>query len=151
MLCVFLYTFAQNVGPNHILPALGLATLLQGAPKGTTIIDIGTGGGFPGLPLAIACPQAKLLLIDSVGKKVSYVILVLQAAQCVSSRTDASVSLSHILLQIQAVTDMAERLGLTNVVTRHGRVEEVILSALCAFSKPPFISHVDAFDLPHGR
>lgn len=59
---------------------------------------------------------------------------------------------SYTPAQIQAVTDMAERLGLTNVVTRHGRVEEVIPPALRAFSKPPFISHVDAFfNLPHGR
>ncbi|EWM29945.1 16s rrna methyltransferase [Nannochloropsis gaditana] len=85
----------QNVLPNHILPALGLATLLRKAPAGTSVLDIGTGGGFPGLPLAIACPQLNLLLVDATGKK------------------------------IRAVAAMSARLNLKNVATLHARIEEV--------------------------
>lgn len=86
----------RNVVPNHILPALGLARLMHGAPKGTRVLDIGTGGGFPGLPLAICCPQLDLMLVDSTGKK------------------------------IKAVQAMAEALGLTDrVATAHARIEEL--------------------------
>jgi 2-polyprenyl-3-methyl-5-hydroxy-6-metoxy-1,4-benzoquinol methylase len=59
-----------NVVPSHLLAALGPARLLSGAPEGTRVLDIGTGGGFPGLPVAIACPQLRLTLVDSTGKKV---------------------------------------------------------------------------------
>ena len=63
--------------------------------SGQRVCDVGTGGGFPGLPLAIARPDVEFLLIDSVGKKIA------------------------------AVKDMAEQLGLTNVKTYHGRAESV--------------------------
>ena len=63
--------------------------------SGQRVCDVGTGGGFPGLPLAIARPDVEFLLIDSVGKKIT------------------------------AVKDMAEQLGLTNVKTYHGRAESV--------------------------
>jgi 16S rRNA (guanine(527)-N(7))-methyltransferase RsmG len=59
------------------------------------VCDVGTGGGFPGLPLAIARPDVDFLLIDSVGKKIT------------------------------AVQDMADQLGLTNVKTYHGRAESI--------------------------
>lgn len=74
------------------------------------VIDVGTGGGFPGLPLAIAYPECDFLLVDSVGKKLG------------------------------AVQDMADRLGLTNVKTRHERAE--VLAAQKGFSP---------FDLCVGR
>ena len=62
------------------------------------VLDVGTGGGLPGLPLAICYPNVKFTLIDGTGKKIA------------------------------AVTDMAGRLGLTNVRTFHVRAEEVSVS-----------------------
>lgn len=58
-------------------------------------MDVGTGGGFPGLPLAICCPNVHFLLVDSIGKK------------------------------IKVVGDMAAKLGLQNVTARHTNVKEV--------------------------
>ena len=87
---------------RHVLPCLAPLAMTQDNSNGVVInnnnqriVDVGTGGGFPGLPLAIAYPQSNFLLVDSVGKK------------------------------LKAVQDMADQLGLTNLKTHHGRAEEL--------------------------
>lgn len=82
---------------RHVLHSLCIAKVVSFAP-GTRILDVGTGGGFPGIPLAIMFPQAEFHLIDSIGKKV------------------------------RAVQQMAEALGLVNVTTRQIRAENVTAS-----------------------
>ena len=57
---------------RHVLHSLGIAKVVQFKP-GTTVLDVGTGGGFPGIPLAILFPQAHFHLIDSIGKKIKVV------------------------------------------------------------------------------
>ncbi len=57
---------------NHILHSIAIAKLIQ-FEKGTKILDIGTGGGFPGIPLAILFPEVDFLLVDSIGKKIKVV------------------------------------------------------------------------------
>ncbi|MBR6285850.1 MAG: 16S rRNA (guanine(527)-N(7))-methyltransferase RsmG [Bacteroidaceae bacterium] len=59
----------QNVYEHHVLHSLGIAQAINFKP-GTNILDFGTGGGFPGVPLAILFPDCKFHLIDSIGKKV---------------------------------------------------------------------------------
>lgn len=59
----------DNLYPHHILHSLGIAKMLHFRP-GTRVLDLGTGGGFPGIPLAILFPDVEFKLIDSIGKKV---------------------------------------------------------------------------------
>lgn len=79
---------------KHILHSLGIAKVMPFS-NGTKVLDIGTGGGFPGIPLAILFPEVEFTLIDSIGKK------------------------------IKVVQAVADGLGLKNVTAIHGRAEKL--------------------------
>lgn len=79
---------------RHILHSLGIAKFCE-FKAGEQVLDVGTGGGFPGIPLAILFPETNFHLVDSIGKK------------------------------IKVVTEVAEALGLTNVKASHLRAEQV--------------------------
>lgn len=83
----------DNLYEHHVLHSLAIAKLLPFQP-GTTVMDVGTGGGFPGIPLAILFPDCQFLLIDSIGKK------------------------------IKVASEIAQALGLTNVECKQERVEK---------------------------
>lgn len=62
----------DNLYINHVLHSLGIAKVQTFKP-GSTILDVGTGGGFPGIPLAILFPETNFHLVDSIGKKITVV------------------------------------------------------------------------------
>jgi 16S rRNA (guanine527-N7)-methyltransferase len=68
----------DNLYINHVLHSLGIAKVISFQP-GSKILDVGTGGGFPGIPLAILFPEAQFHLVDSIGKKITVVKAVADA------------------------------------------------------------------------
>ncbi|MEX1239325.1 MAG: 16S rRNA (guanine(527)-N(7))-methyltransferase RsmG [Cyclobacteriaceae bacterium] len=62
----------DNLYLNHVLHSLGIARVVYFNP-GTSVLDVGTGGGFPGIPLAILFPETQFHLVDSIGKKITVV------------------------------------------------------------------------------
>ena len=69
----------DNLYVNHVLHSLGIAKVMQ-FRAGATVLDVGTGGGFPGIPLAIMFPDTKFHLVDSIGKKITVVKAVAEGA-----------------------------------------------------------------------
>lgn len=101
---------------HHVLHSLSIAKVIQFTP-GTKIMDVGCGGGFPGIPLAILFPECEFYLVDSIGKK------------------------------IKVVNEVASALGLKNIKAEHTRVQQVkdkfdfiISRAVTAF--PKFVNMV---------
>ena len=76
----------DNLYPHHVLHSLGIAKVISFRP-GTHVIDIGTGGGFPGIPLAILFPEVQFHLLDSIGKKIKVPQAVADALQLSNVRT----------------------------------------------------------------
>lgn len=121
----------EQLYERHVVHSLAIAKIIRFKP-GTTVLDVGTGGGFPGIPLAILFPETQFMLIDSIGKK------------------------------IRVVSEVASALNLSNVHAEHIRVEEVkqkfdfiVSRAVTAF--PRFVSMVrtkvsglNNNDLPNG-
>ena len=68
----------ENLYEHHILHSLTVSKVLKFTP-GTEVMDIGTGGGFPGIPLAILFPESRFILVDSIGKKIKVATAVAQS------------------------------------------------------------------------
>lgn len=77
----------ENLYEHHVLHSLGIAKVIQFRP-GTKVMDLGTGGGFPGIPLAILFPETKFHLVDSIGKKVR---VATEVANAIGLKTSLSV------------------------------------------------------------
>ena len=87
-------TQPEQVAKLHLLDSLSLLTLTD--LRGKQVIDVGCGAGFPGVPLKIACPEAQLTLLDSLGKRMTWLETVLPQlgvdAQCVTARAEEAVT-----------------------------------------------------------
>ena len=84
---------------HHVLHALGIARVIQ-FPPGAKLLDIGTGGGFPGIPLAILFPEVHFHLVDSIGKKITVVkdvVRQLELKNVEAQQTRAKKNLNRIL------------------------------------------------------
>lgn len=96
---------------KHILHSLGIAKVMQFAPN-TKVLDVGTGGGFPGIPLAIMFPEVEFTLIDSIGKKIKVVQVVsdgvgLKNVKAIHGRAEKLKEKYHFVVS-RAVTQMPE-------------------------------------------
>jgi len=101
----------ESLYEKHILHSLGIAKVMEFSP-GTKVLDIGTGGGFPGIPLAILFPQAHFTLIDSIGKKITVVNAVseginLKNLTAIHGRAEKLKEKFHFVVS-RAVTQMPE-------------------------------------------
>ncbi len=77
----------ENLYERHVLHSLGIGRVITFAP-GSQILDVGTGGGFPGIPLAILFPEADFHLVDSTGKKIKVVKAVAEALELKNVSTE---------------------------------------------------------------
>ncbi len=84
----------DNFYEHHVLHSLAIATQFEFKP-GTNVMDLGCGGGFPGIPMGIFFPETNFHLVDSINKK------------------------------LKVVSEIAEAVGLTNVTTQHSRAEDI--------------------------
>ena len=107
----------ENFYERHVLHSLGIAKVME-FKDGSSILDIGTGGGFPGIPLAILFPNCQFTLVDSIGKK------------------------------IKVVNEVALALGLSNVQGIHARAELIpdkfdFIVSRAVTAMPAFLTWID--------
>jgi len=107
----------ENLYINHILHSLGIAKVMSFKP-GASVLDVGTGGGFPGIPLAILFPETRFHLVDSIGKKITVVNEVSKGVGLTNVRGEQiraeQIKAKYEFVVSRAVTRMKEFYGWVN-------------------------------------
>lgn len=118
----------ENLYVNHVLHSLGIARVISFKP-GANVLDVGTGGGFPGIPLAILFPETSFHLVDSIGKKITVVKEVARSAGLHNVKAEQiraeQVKGQYDFVVSRAVTRMKEFYGWINTKVKKQSVHEI--------------------------
>jgi len=113
---------------NHVLHSLGIAKIISFKP-GATILDVGTGGGFPGIPLAILFPDTQFHLVDSIGKKITVVKNVAEALALKNVKAQQiraeQIKAKYDFIVSRAVTRLKEFYGWINQKVKEKSIHEM--------------------------
>lgn len=118
----------QHLYERHILHSLAIGKFIN-FTSGTSILDVGTGGGLPGIPLAILFPQVHFHLIDSIGKKIKVVNNICDELKLENVTTD-NVRVQNIVKKYdfivsRSVTNLPDFISMTNKIIKHNCNNEI--------------------------
>ena len=125
----------DNLYEHHVLHSLAIAKFVR-FDAGTTVMDIGTGGGFPGIPLAILYPDCRFVLVDSIGKKVKVASAVAEAlgltnVECIQERAEDEKRQFDFVVS-RAVMPMPELVKLVRKNIRHDKQHNAVPNGIIA-------------------
>jgi len=136
----------DHLEERHILHSMAIAKKFSFAP-GNSVIDVGTGGGFPGIPLAILFPESNFILVDSIGKKINLVkeifsLLGLKNVRAIHQRAETLVERADFVVS-RAVTAFPRLYQWTGSLIKSGREEG--LNGLIALKGGDLESELSSF------
>lgn len=125
----------DNLYEHHVLHSLAIAKFVRFS-AGTTVMDIGTGGGFPGIPLAILFPECRFVLVDSIGKKIKVASAIAEAlgltnVECIQERAEDEKRQFDFVVS-RAVMPLPELVRLIRKNIRHDGQHNAIPNGLIA-------------------
>lgn len=125
----------DNLYEHHVLHSLAIAKFVR-FDAGTTVMDIGTGGGFPGIPLAILYPDCRFVLVDSIGKKVKVASAVAEAlgltnVECIQERAEDEKRQFDFVVS-RAVMPMPDLVKLVRKNIRHDKQHNAVPNGIIA-------------------
>ena len=125
----------DNLYEHHVLHSLAIAKFVR-FDAGTTVMDIGTGGGFPGIPLAILYPDCRFVLVDSIGKKVKVASAVAEAleltnVECIQERAEDEKRQFDFIVS-RAVMPMPDLVKLVKKNIRHDKQHNAVPNGIIA-------------------
>lgn len=146
----------DNFVVHHLLHSLAIAKVQPFKPM-TDILDVGTGGGFPGIPLAIMFPDTHFYLVDSIGKKIKVVQAVADALQLTNVRAEQiraeQVKGDYDFIISRAVTDLSQFVSWVRNKVSHTHYHDLHNGLLClkggdlSDELRPFAKKVKVFDI----
>ena len=138
----------DNLYEHHVLHSLAIAKFVR-FDAGTTVMDIGTGGGFPGIPLAILYPDCRFVLVDSIGKKVKVASAVAEAlgltnVECIQERAEDEKRQFDFVVS-RAVMPMPDLVKLVRKNIRHDKQHNAVPNGIIALKGGGLDSEIAPF------